>query len=96
MVLSRAGYLNFARSFFERKMFTWLYIKEVNATGKGIGLYLAGQMIINNDGTIHVESAGRGKGTTFIIELPMLVEASTAAVCRDRARVPIPKPPIRK
>lgn len=40
------------------------------AEGKGIGLYLAGQIIKLHKGTIKVESAGEVKGSTFIIELP--------------------------
>jgi len=68
--------------------------KMVNATGKGIGLYLAAQMIINNNGTIHVESEGRDKGTTFIIDLP-IVEATTEkniVINSLAATLPIPKP----
>ncbi len=45
--------------------------KEINANGKGIGLYLAGQMIVTNGGKIRAESEGRGKGTTFVIKLPL-------------------------
>lgn len=45
--------------------------KTANVNGKGIGLYLAAQMIINNGGTIRVESQGLGKGSQFIIELPI-------------------------
>jgi len=45
--------------------------RNVNVNGKGIGLYLAAQMIKGNGGTIRVESSGWGKGTEFIIELPM-------------------------
>ena len=45
--------------------------KEMYCTGKGIGLYLAAQMIISSGGTIRAESAGRNKGTTFFIELPI-------------------------
>lgn len=45
--------------------------KSVNVNGKGIGLYLAAQMIISNGGTIRAESEGCGKGTELIVELPM-------------------------
>lgn len=45
--------------------------KSVNVNGKGIGLYLAAQTVISNGGTIRAESEGCGKGTEFIIELPM-------------------------
>jgi signal transduction histidine kinase len=44
--------------------------KNFNVNGKGIGLYLAAQMIVNNGGAIRVESGGLGKGSEFIIELP--------------------------
>ena len=45
--------------------------KSVNVEGKGIGLYLAAQIIANNGGNISVESKGWGKGSEFIIDLPM-------------------------
>lgn len=53
--------------------------RNVNIEGRGIGLYLAAQMIKNNDGKIHVQSEGWGKGSTFVIELPM-------GDCRGRYR----------
>lgn len=45
--------------------------KEANVEGKGIGLYLAAQIIANNGGEISVESEGWGKGSKFIIDFPM-------------------------
>ncbi|MFA6375819.1 MAG: HAMP domain-containing sensor histidine kinase [Candidatus Paceibacterota bacterium] len=45
--------------------------KEVNVNGKGIGLYLAAQMVNSNGGKIRVKSAGIGKGTVFTIDLPL-------------------------
>lgn len=39
--------------------------------GKGIGLYLAGQIIKGHNGKIWAESEGEGKGSTFNIELPI-------------------------
>ncbi|HOI96880.1 MAG TPA: HAMP domain-containing sensor histidine kinase [Candidatus Pacearchaeota archaeon] len=45
--------------------------KGANVEGKGIGLYLAAQIIANNGGKISVESEGWGKGSKFIIDLPM-------------------------
>lgn len=65
--------------------------KNVNVNGKGIGLYLAAQMIMSNGGTIRAVSEGWGKGTEFIIELPMAVAekpANTVAVpVPDRAKI---------
>lgn len=52
--------------------------KEINTTGKGIGLYLAGQMVTSNGGNIWVMSKGRGTGTTFFIELPIAIPAEVA------------------
>ena len=45
--------------------------RDINTTGKGIGLYLAAQMVLANDGNIWVMSKGHGHGTTFYIELPI-------------------------
>jgi len=45
--------------------------KKANATGKGIGLYITYHIISAHNGKIWVESEGKGKGTTFYIELPI-------------------------
>lgn len=44
--------------------------KKVFTTGRGIGVYIAGQIVKAHKGNIKVESLGEGKGSTFIIELP--------------------------
>lgn len=44
---------------------------HANSQGSGIGLYLAKTFIEVQGGTIRAESAGEGKGSTFIIELPL-------------------------
>jgi signal transduction histidine kinase len=41
-----------------------------NATGLGLGLYIARRIVELHDGTLSVSSAGRGQGTTFTIRLP--------------------------
>ena len=46
--------------------------KKVNITGTGIGLYVAKYMVEAQKGRIWAESAGRGKGSTFFIELPLV------------------------
>jgi signal transduction histidine kinase len=45
--------------------------KKVFTTGRGIGLYISGQIIKAHNGKVWVESEGRGKGSTFHIRLPL-------------------------
>ncbi|MCP4704046.1 MAG: HAMP domain-containing histidine kinase [candidate division Zixibacteria bacterium] len=40
--------------------------------GTGLGLFMAKQTIKSHNGIIKVQSAGRNKGTTFTVELPMV------------------------
>lgn len=42
-----------------------------NVKGTGLGLYWVKEIIKNHNGKISVRSEGKGKGTTFIIELPI-------------------------
>ncbi len=43
---------------------------KVNTSGSGLGLYVAKQMMEKHQGNIWVDSEGKGKGSTFSIELP--------------------------
>jgi signal transduction histidine kinase len=43
---------------------------KVNTSGSGLGLYVAKQMMEKHSGNIWVDSEGKGKGSTFSIELP--------------------------
>ena len=45
--------------------------KEVYAIGRGIGLYIANQIIKAHNGRVWAESPGKEKGSTFYIELPL-------------------------
>lgn len=45
--------------------------QKIFATGRGIGLYLSAKIIEAHHGKIWAESAGKGKGSTFIVELPV-------------------------
>jgi signal transduction histidine kinase len=44
---------------------------KVNTTGTGLGLYVAKNLVEGQKGTIRIESDGLGKGSRFIVELPM-------------------------
>ena len=41
---------------------------KTNILGSGLGLYVAKQIITGLGGKIWAESAGKGKGSTFIVE----------------------------
>lgn len=45
---------------------------KVNATGVGLGLYTAKQIVLAHGGVIWVESEGIGKGSSFCVKLPMV------------------------
>jgi len=45
--------------------------KKVYTTGRGIGLYIASQIIEAHNGKIWAESEGIGKGSVFYVELPV-------------------------
>ncbi len=42
----------------------------IDVSGTGLGLYVSRNFVEAHGGTIHAESAGTGKGATFIVELP--------------------------
>ncbi len=44
---------------------------KVDSGGSGLGLYLAKEIVGAHAGEIHVESDGVGKGSTFIVDLPL-------------------------
>ena len=43
-----------------------------NASGLGLGLYIARRIVELHEGTLSVSSAGRGQGATFSIRLPVV------------------------
>ncbi len=45
--------------------------EKSSINGTGLGLYLAKQMLDAHHGSIHAESEGLGKGSKFIVELPI-------------------------
>lgn len=46
--------------------------QDNNATGLGLGLYIARRIVELHKGTLSVSSAGRGHGATFTIRLPVV------------------------
>jgi signal transduction histidine kinase len=53
--------------------------KQINSTGSGLGLFIVKTFIEAHHGTISIESDGIGRGSRFIIELPLLVQSSSTA-----------------
>lgn len=49
----------------------------INPNGSGLGLFIIKQIIRDHHGTIQFDSEGEGKGTTFIVTLPIKQPAST-------------------
>ena len=45
--------------------------EKVYTTGRGIGLYITKNIVEAHQGKIWAESEGKGKGSTFYIELPL-------------------------
>lgn len=54
------------------KFFRGKEAKLADTEGMGIGLFMARDIIESNKGSIGVESEGIGKGSTFIIKLPLV------------------------
>ena len=44
---------------------------KVNVTGSGLGLFVAVEIMKAHNGKLYAESEGEGKGSTFVIELPL-------------------------
>lgn len=53
-----------------KKLFTPFERFHTKTSGSGLGLYMIKQIIESHNGTIHAESDGSGKGTTFFLLLP--------------------------
>ena len=49
---------------------------SADGSGSGLGLTIARAIVSEHEGTLRAVSAGRGRGTTMVVDLPMLVAAS--------------------
>ena len=67
-------------SLFERTFERGESAKRVYTTGRGIGLYLSGQIIKSHGGRIWATSEGKDKGSTFHIELPVNISSADLAI----------------
>jgi signal transduction histidine kinase len=56
-----------------------------SAGGLGLGLSIVRHLVELHGGVIHAESAGEGKGATFVVEIPLAATEETAAA-REAAR----------
>lgn len=54
--------------------------KKTFTTGRGIGLYLSSQIIKAHKGNIYAKSEGEGKGSTFVMELPISEDANYGTI----------------
>ena len=43
----------------------------IDIQGTGLGLYISKEIVDSHEGEIRAESAGRNKGSTFIVKLPI-------------------------
>ncbi len=56
--------------------------------GLGIGLAIVAQIVKLHGGSVRVESAGLGLGSTFILTLPLLVPAAVDGASERRSGKP--------
>jgi len=63
--------LTLKRYLFQKSFARGEEAKKMYTTGRGIGFYLAYQIVKAHQGKIWAESPGKGKGSTFYIELPV-------------------------
>lgn len=61
-------------------MFQPFFSTRLEQGGNGLGLYLASQLILKNNGTIRASSF-EGCGCTFVIELPIAAALTQSAEC---------------
>ncbi|WP_024479831.1 ligand-binding sensor domain-containing protein [Cellulophaga baltica] len=57
-----------------KKLFSPFERFHANVKGTGLGLYMIKQIIESHNGTIYAKSEGTGKGTTFYVVIPNIVD----------------------
>ena len=72
------------------QMFSQVASQEPSQGGLGIGLALTKGLVEIHAGTIEAESSGRGKGSAFIVRLPLGEIANVASKPRVEQREPPP------
>lgn len=63
----------------------------VHTEGTGLGLYVAREMVAAHGGRVWAESPGKGRGSTFIVSLPIIKEKKTAAAATTAKKTPAKK-----
>lgn len=63
--------------------------------GLGIGLTLVKRLVEMHGGTVHAESGGQDKGSTFVIRVPALADASPGEHAEPDRPGPMSPPPLR-
>ncbi|MHA2281877.1 MAG: sensor histidine kinase, partial [Promethearchaeota archaeon] len=46
-------------------------LEYIDIQGSGLGLFISKEIVHLHEGTIHAESEGRHKGSTFIVKFPV-------------------------
>ncbi|HEY5678267.1 MAG TPA: ATP-binding protein, partial [Myxococcales bacterium] len=64
--------------------------KDYATGGLGIGLALVRGLVALHGGSVHADSQGPGKGSTFVVRLPGVVEGTTPVEVRPAARAALP------
>jgi len=66
--MTKEQYQNLFSKMFERGK----EAQKAHGLGKGIGLYIASNIIESHKGKVWARSEGKGKGSCFFVELPLI------------------------
>jgi signal transduction histidine kinase len=62
--------------------------------GLGLGLTICRGIVEAHGGTITASSAGDGRGTTFVVRLPLMTQAGNSAESSDLERAHVGRVPL--